>query len=335
MNVTQIGDLAQHMMLNNHTTSTKNDLNRLAEELASGRKADISAALKGDFSLLADIERQLTVMESYDIVSKDAQVFTDAAQTTLEKIQSNSSALAKSLVTASVAGLEAPLDAVVTEAGDDFDALIGALNTSVGGSSLFAGTATDRGATISAADMMAQLSAAVAGSATISDIITTVDDWFMAAGGGFETTGYVGSANDLSPFRLSETETAEFTVRADDTELRALMRDTALAALAGDAGLALNAVEKKQLVSHAGEALLTQQDDLTNLRADLGFEQARIDDAATNSAAQQTSLSMAKNDLVSSDPVEIAGQLQAVETQLEMIYTVTARLSKLSLVNYL
>ena len=334
MTITSIGDMAQHMMNSLRTTTVKNDLNRLAYELGSGLKADVGASLNGDFYMLAGVERQLTVLEGYQTATQDATLFLEVAQTTLDQVQTVTGDLGRDLLSASESGLSASVESVARSAQNDFDAIVSALNGRVADRTLFGGTATDGAALISADDMMTQLSAAVAGAASISDIVDAVDDYFMTPGGGFETNAYLGSTNDLAPMRLNDTQSAVFEVRADSDELREAMRDTALAAMALDAGLNLNLSEQKQLMEVAGERLLTGQDNLTTVRATIGFNQERVEDAVASNAAQRSTMLMTQSDLLSADSTEVAGQLQAVQVQMELVYTITARLSQLTLANY-
>lgn len=334
MTITSIGDMAQHMMNSRRTVAVKQDLNRLAYELASGRKADPSAALRGDFNMLAGVERQLTVLEGYDIATKDAELFLETAQMTLGQVQTVTGDLGRDLLSASESGLPASVDSVANSARNDFDAIVSALNGRVADRTLFGGTATDGAALIDASAMMTQLSAAVAGAPTVTDVINAVDDYFMAPGGGFETSAYQGSLNDLAPMRLNDNQSADFNVRADSTELREAMRDTALAAIAMDSGLGLDMWEKQILMETAGERLLTGQDNLTKVRADIGFNQERIESAMAENSLSRSSMLMTQTDLLSADQTEVAGKLQAVQVQLEMVYTITARLSQLTLANY-
>jgi flagellar hook-associated protein 3 FlgL len=46
-------------------------------------------------------------------------------------------------------------------------------------------------------------------------------------------------------------------------------------------------------------------------------------------------LEIARADLVAIDPFEAATRMEAAQTQLETLYSVTARLSRLSLVDFL
>ncbi len=335
MTTTHFGDLAQHMMLSRQTNNVKTNLNRLALELATGTTSDVSKAVRGDFTLLSDVERQLTVLKSYEAANAKASLITETAQYSLEMIQSITEDLSNSILGLSSGSLDAPLDNVIYQSQEAFEAIVGFLNTRVAGSSVFAGADTGSGALASASDMMAELSAAVAGAATPADVAAIVDDWFMSPGGGFETNGYSGSANDMADFQLSETEKASFGTRADDMVLRQIMRDVAIAALADDPGLGFDSDQKAELVQLGGESLFVNQQDLTSLRAEVGFVEQRIEDIGTRNAARTTSLSITLNDLISVDPVDIAGELTQAETQLEMIYAVTARLSSLSLMNYM
>ncbi len=334
MTITSIGDMAQHMMNARRTVAVKQDLNRLAYELASGRKADPSAALRGDFNMLAGVERQLTVLEGYDIATKDAELFLETAQMTLDQVQTLTSDLGRDLLSASESGLTSSVDSVSKSAANDFDAIVSALNGRVADRSIFGGTATDGSALATADDIMADLGVAIAGALTATDLINAVDDYFMSPGGGFETSAYQGSLNDLAPMRLNDNQSADFNVRADMSELRELMRDTAIAALAIDPGMNFSLSEKQFLMQTAGESLLTGQDNLTRVRADIGFNQERVENAMAENSLSRSSMLMTQSDLLSADQTEVAGKLQAVQVQLEMVYTITSRLSQLTLANY-
>lgn len=335
MTITGYGTLARHVAMQMQMTSVKGDLDRLSLELASGLKSDIADSVGGDFQMLNDITRQLNVLNSYDQAVKDAQLFTDTMQTTMDRIQTMSADLSADLMTVSAGGVGDSAATASDAARQDFDTLISALNIRSGDKSLFAGAAVDSAATISAEDMMTHLSAAVAGAATVNDVITIVDDWFMSSGGGFETVGYLGSADYMSEFRLNEEQSASAEIKADDPEIRLLMRDMALASIANDPGLALTSNEKLELLGVASESLLSNQDAVTQARAGLGYAEERIEVAATANAATRTSLSMTQNEIVAVDSTEVAGKFQAAQYQLEMIYTVTSRLHSLSLMDYM
>jgi flagellar hook-associated protein 3 FlgL len=76
-------------------------------------------------------------------------------------------------------------------------------------------------------------------------------------------------------------------------------------------------------------------DALIRLRSDLGASQARIEDARTAAEAARASAEMEQTRLTEADPYRSATDLQSVQTRLEQLYILTARLSRLTLSEYL
>jgi flagellar hook-associated protein 3 FlgL len=85
----------------------------------------------------------------------------------------------------------------------------------------------------------------------------------------------------------------------------------------------------------AGQNLLTVQDDLTNLRAGVGFAEARIENFQARTEAERISAEYAKGALLSVDPYEAATRLEDAQFQLESLYSVTVRLSRLNLTSFM
>ncbi len=71
------------------------------------------------------------------------------------------------------------------------------------------------------------------------------------------------------------------------------------------------------------------------MRANLGTVEAHIETVSVQSASETSALEILKANLLSVDPYETASELQAVQTQLETLYALTARMSRLSLVDFL
>ena len=61
----------------------------------------------------------------------------------------------------------------------------------------------------------------------------------------------------------------------------------------------------------------------------------KISAAETRNSSEESALQIARNDLTSVDPYSTATKLQETQTQLETIYALTARMSHLSLLDYL
>ena len=81
--------------------------------------------------------------------------------------------------------------------------------------------------------------------------------------------------------------------------------------------------------------MLTSDKGLAEIRAMVGGFEGQIEGARARNGAEISALQIARSEIVRVDPYEAATELQAVETQLESLYAITARLSRLSLVDYL
>ena len=71
------------------------------------------------------------------------------------------------------------------------------------------------------------------------------------------------------------------------------------------------------------------------VRAEIGSAQAHIENASARNAAEKTALEISRNELVAVDPYETATRLEAVRNQLDTLYALTVRMSRLSLAEYM
>lgn len=334
MSITTIGDLAQSYLLRRQNTDLKSQIGTLVEELSSGRASDVARHLSGSYAYLADLERNLSLLDGYDSATNEARLFTDTMQNALEGFQNISSQLGRDLISASQSNIPEVVTTVSQRSAGDLGVLLGQLNSAVGGRFLFSGVDSDTPPMSDANTILASLQTAVAGETTLAGIETALDTWF-APGGDFDTVAYQGATTSLSPFALGRGETVDLDLRADDTALRDLLRHTALAALAGDPALGFPVDLQKDMVLAAGKGLTFDQTGVTGIRADLGYAQSRIEESSTRISAERTSFQIARTELLAIDPYETVTRLEDVQFQLQGLYTITSRLSRLSLTDYL
>lgn len=334
MGMTTLSDLSQMFQLRRDTVRVRQDLATATQELSSGRKSDIGRALFGNFAPLVSLDQQLSTIEGYETNAKEAMLFADTAQNALERVKGVSDDLGMRLLGVELADITAVGTVFSSEAQGAFDLSVSALNSTVAGRSVFGGAATDRSPLAVGSAMIAELRTLTAGATTAADVVAVVDNWFYTAGGGFDTNGYQGSANTISEFRVAEGRSIDMPIKADDTVIREQLRGLAIGALIGGTGIT-NPEEEMRLAQISGEALISNQDKMLSLQAQVGSAQSRIETASTQNASEKASLQMVRSDIVSVDKYEVATELQNLQVQLETIYTITARLSGLSLTNYL
>jgi len=330
-----IGDLARTFQLRRYSTTLKSDLNRLGAELTTGQKSDLGASLAGDFGPLAGIERSLRTIAAYKTANTETAGLLAAAQSALEATQNMGEELTSGLLTAASARDSTLINATSQDARQKFSAVVSVLNTRVADRSLFAGAATDQPALATGDAMMEEIKLAIAGETTASGIVAAVDAWFDTPGGGFETTGYLGSTQDMGPLMIADGDKVQMSLRADDTVIRETLKGFALAGLVAEGALSGDIEAQAELVSTAAERMLTSDGDLTNMRARIGTIEARIENAQARNASEASAYELARAELVSADPYETATRLEAVYSQIETLYTVTARIANLSFADYM
>jgi flagellar hook-associated protein 3 FlgL len=334
MNSLSIGDLAHSFLLQNRGSALKTELSRLTQELATGQVSDIKSVLAGNFSYLSDIENSMETLAGYKVASAEATHLTGTMQAVLGNVQDISGNFAADLISVSSGGLDTIAQQSATEARQHLDSVVSALNTNFAGRNLFSGTATDTIPLPTSDTILDALRTELAGISGATAKATAAEAWFSDPAG-FDAAIYQGSNDTLAPFRLSETDNVSLDIRANSSELKDVIRHLAMAGLANDASLAIDATERKSILLSSGEGLIAAQDNLTSLRANIGFTEARIDQIATRNASEMTSMEYAKGNLLAADPFETVARLEEVQFQLQSLYTITSKSSELKLVNFL
>ncbi len=333
MGLVSLGDMAQSFMLRRQTVALKSDLQRLSTELTTGRVADTAARVSGDLGPVSGIDASLARLKGYGAVTAEAGLFAGSMQTALGVVDDLSSALSRTLLAASSSSSQSLVDATGRDSRSRLETALSALNTRVGDRSVFGGVATNGPATAPAETIMLALDTAILGATTVQDIETAVTDWFNAPTG-FAALGYAGGAA-LAPVNIAPGEEANLDITATDPAIRATLKGLAMAALLDRGVLAGQPAARQDLAKRAGLSLLESQSERTFLAARLGAAEAQIDAAASRNAAETTSLQIARSDITAADPFETASKLQETQQQLEKIYAITARITRLSLMDYL
>lgn len=330
MSFRTIGDLARTTMLQRHTAQLKAEVQRHTEAMVSGRVTDPAAALRGDLAPLAAIETTLRRIEGWKSTTAEMSLMLGAMQTALSTIGSVSDTASQALLTAAGSGNPTLIDTTGAKARQDFQTAVAALNTRIGDRTLFAGAATERPALASADTILTALEAATAGLTSAADIEAAVNQWFASPAG-----YYLGAAAPLGPVPIGAGEVVEPGVTAADPAIAQTLAGLALGALLDRGALAGDTAGRADLARRAGEALAENAAARVGVAANLGLAEARVADAAARHGAEATALGLARAGLVAADPYQAASDLEAAQTQLETLYSVTARLSRLSLVDFL
>lgn len=334
MTAPRIGDLAQLHLFRAQAGRLRSDLAARGQELSTGQTADVARHLGGDTARLAALDRDLALSEPLRRNQAEAAARATAMQAALGRVRETTETLTATVRAAAQGNLPAGTAAASEAARGAFAEIASALDTAVAGRSLFAGAAPQGPALAPAEEMLDALRGAIGTETEAQAIADIVGDWF-APGGGFEAVGYRGADTPASPVPVGNGAGASLDIRADDPALRGTLAATALAALADDPALEVPPGTTDALLDRAGAALTASGEPLTELRARLGVEEARIERAGARLAAAREGAETARAALVEVDGYEAATRMQALGQNLESLYAVTARLSRLTLLEAL
>jgi flagellar hook-associated protein 3 FlgL len=322
-------------------------------ELTTGEAADKVAATNGDPLRLFALDSAIATLDSRKPLMELARSRAGAMQTALETVEDSVGDLPVDLLGFAQIGDLGSANRVARDARSALGQIMSALNVSVSGRHVFGGD--DAGALpLATADaLIADVGRALAGALLPADIPNPgdpapspqaqLDHYFgvapianAPAATTFAENIYKGGAGAAPPVELATGDRLSYSVNADAPPLVALMRELAVIVGVAGGGVAYP-TEADKLAAYRGAAAgaLAARDAVTQLRADLGDKEKRIESGLARSEAEKSTLSIARNDLIGRDEFETASRVKQLETQLQTIYALTARAFDLTLLNFL
>jgi flagellar hook-associated protein 3 FlgL len=327
-----VGDASLTNILARQGADLRAEVSRASQEVTTGRHTDLAGVLRGDVSPVLAIDASLTRLKAFRTTTTDAALHTAAQQSVMSGLSALAAGITTTLLGARDFQTQAQISAIAADARGRLDSAVGLLNTQAADRAVFAGAATGTLPLGSAGDMLAAIELVATGATTAGDVASAVATWFSDPLG--YGTFYRGAA-PLAGVAIAPGETADISATAMDPAIRDTLAGLALAALLDRGILAGAADERARLAERAGRQLLTSEDARITLAARIGSVEAQIEAARTRNGAEETALGILRSDIGSVDPYEAASRLEAARSQLESLYLVTSRVSRLSLVEFL
>jgi len=124
-------------------------------------------------------------------------------------------------------------------------------------------------------------------------------------------------------------------VTGEDPSFRASLKGLVFASLIGEGIFGSDRTADADALKMSGEILMGADAALTHTQTFIGASQARIEEAKATNTATRFSFEAAQSEIKSVDLYDASVKLSQAEAQLELIYTITARLSHLKLSDYI
>ena len=332
MTFAPLGDAARTAVLSAAMQRAKSDMARHTAELTSGTAQDPARRLGPALADLALVDRVIARTQTAQGLANQIATRLAAQQSALESAHAHVLDMADTLLRPDLVATDDRLVPQAARVARSFDAVVGALSIQVGGQSLFAGAATDGPALAPSEQILDDLAALIPAGADKATIDTVVADWFGPAGG-FEQRGYLGAAANAHPLRIDPETAIAPGPTAADMPVRQVLATLAKGALMER--VTVTAQTRRLVLAEVGQQARADATPLRALIERVGVDQARVDQALVRAQAEQTGAHLARTALVGVDPYEAASALQDSISRLEQVFSVTARLSRLSLGEFL
>lgn len=325
---------------------------KLAEaqkEVATGRLADVGSSLGFKTGQAVSLRQEHARLQSIADTNSLVASRLDATQAALKALGEGAQTFLSQLVAVRT-GNPGP-QVVQEQAQAALAAFADTLNTTFNGASLFAGINTDvrpitaygqqpapasaqavAGA-FSAAFGVAQSDPAVA-NITPAAMQAFLDGPFAALFDAAAWTSTWSAASDQNvKSRISTTELIETSVNANDAAFRKIA--SAYTMLADLGATNMSQATFQTVIDKAVTVVSEAVSGITQLRADLGTAQQHVVKASERMSIQIDIMTRHIGALENVDPFEASSRMSALLTQVETAYAMTARIQRLSLLNYL
>lgn len=327
-----ISDRSLQMVQTRRLSELRRRLAEAGTEVASGRAAD--AERRSGSGVLLGLENRTQGLDARLTTLRLASGRAGATQLALERVQKTVAGLGPRLLAHLGQGSAEGALATARDAALGLGSVVSGLNSAFGGQRLFAGAATDRTPLAAADTLLDAVRSVIDTAPDLASGLAQVDLYF-ASGGAFETDIYQGSAAPAPGIELREGDNAALSVTAASPELRLPLKALSLAAIAAERADTGDLAAFRTLAEAAGQALADAEPALIDARAGVGRVEARIEQALGWNQGEMDVVELQQARASQADPYEAATRFQNLEQQLERSLTVTARLARLNLADYI
>lgn len=319
------------------------------KEVATGRHADMGLALGRRAGHVVSLRQDFARITGFIDMNAFATSRLNMTQTVLGEIRGSAEEFLGMLVSAP--GGKVGALALHQQAAAGLSGLIAGLNTSIGGQHIFGGINSDAppiGDYFASPPSVSKLAVSDAFQAAFG---MSADDPNVAAitpaemeafldgafaelfdDAGWSATWSAASSDPMQS-RISPTDTVTSSVSANEASIRKLAMGFVMIADLGAEKLSEAAFGK--IVEAATRLVSDGAREIVTLQGRVGTAQARIGQVDERLSLQRDILSREVGALESVDPFEAATRVTDLMTRLEAGYALTARLQRLSLLNFL
>lgn len=335
MEIRRYPDLLGQLQRGRTTAQIREQLQTVSTEAVTGLKSDITKATNGalgDGHLLRKAINDVEQTQSINALSKtrlDLMIGAiSGSRVAIDDIHTRGTVI---LEQNNAVGLTI----IASEAEASLESIMSALSVSHGNRYLFSGDQTQTPPFANAQQLLDDVRSIMTTSTTPADIETALDQYFNDPAGGFQTTIYQGTDTPPPPLPYADGKSAQPNLTGQSEEIKDVLRGLAVMATAQDFNSDITSPLFRDVFTQGLTSVSNGNEALITLEGQMGIYASQINQSNERLADEAQVLSVAFQDMFGRDQFEAAGELQALEAQLQASYTITARLSNLNLTNFI
>ncbi len=328
--------------------SLSSQLGDAETEATTGVFANPVESLGSGFGFDLSLHNQLDTLSTFNQTNSIVQTTLTAAQNAIGSMTSDAQSFVSSLVAATNSN---QIGTLVTQAQSYLNSFINTANTSAGGAYVFAGANTTQQPyaayyTSSGQQSNAKTATDTALSNYLSQTGTTIGtvsptqiQTFLSGNyaqlftGTNWTTNWYGGSGAATSANISPGQSVVTSFASGQTPFQQLA--SAYVSIAGLDVTNMSSSTQQAVIQSALKEVNAGMQGLNGMASAIGLSQSQLTNANSNLQTQTASITDYVNKLEGVDPTEAATRLAQLQTQLETAYSLTNRISKLGLVNYL
>ena len=311
--------------LSQNVAELRSRITDVSTEAVTGQRADLTKHLSGRIGDAMLSQKALQDIQTDRGTLNLRASRLDVVQKSLASIQTSTDGLPARLHAAVGAESQLEVAGVARDAANAIDTLMSSMNVRLGDRYLFSGDATSTQPFTNKDALLADIRLMAETAADAADFEAQLDTYFNSPDGGWQQSIYQGAATASDPDAVTPIDPA----------ITKLMSGLAVLALAGENDSPALLRTSGTSIEAAADKVAEGQVALTNLRANVGVIENRIEQGKAALDAEEMILTQVFSDIASRDQYEAAAELRELESNLEASYLLTARLSNLSLLNFL
>ena len=336
-NTVHISDISRNLTLRLANVSAKSQLNTLTQELSSGIKSNIIKSLNGNLSTINSIEHQIKNINSYQAGIESTIIQLDSVQASISSISSITSDLSTSLISEAGRGSDQDLKIITMKGYDELNSVINYINITANGRYSLSGSKTDTAPLPPASNIIKAITTSLPNPHSADDIIDVVEEWFStpAEESRFVKEIYQGSITSKTTTLIGNDSTITINTTALDKGFLETIKGATLLAISDALSTTLTNTEVRSLALRSGQILASSNLELSDTRAEIGIQQQKVSHEKTRQTAELLALDLSRSNLLVADRYETASALIEAEMHLQNILTLSSRILRLSLSDYL